>query len=804
MGQNIWHLKKTRCSLADVARTVDGTKWTTTGRLALAIGVLCASSCGEASPVVVIGEVEQLASCGRAGDTTTTLHNVGGTPLSWSGLLIGVEGATLDPPAGVIPTHSSVAVTVRIPPQPLSEPITLTLTIQSNDPKRPRIDVPIRVVRSGAVLELDKDRVDFGFMPAGVAAPPQNIVVRNTGNEAATLSSPTTDGFAIAWAEPTVAPGASVKGTVTFSSAKVGVFTDVVSVKTDNACGADPTVTLRETNVDGIVGISPGTVDLGMVGCKRNAETGGKITVFNASKQPFDVQASAVAKTIGVAVSPAVATVPGEGQVDLAVSMLDVAPDTAPLVKDYFTGAIEITTTAPKDSAHVVPVVATPKGGIVILTTTPLVDFKKRAVVAAPATLTVGVQNFGNAPVTLDASAAGAFSTAPITLAAGAAGVIGVKHTPRPDDLGHDAITSIPLSSQDPLCAPLPITLQGTSHTWEKAVWASTPRGFIANGQTFACAVGESGHAYCWGANGSGQLGSAGTASTTPRVVFSVSGVTSLATNRSTACAVTNQNEVWCWGDNETGALGTGIKGGWALPAKVAGIMDAKRVALDGAGCALRTGGGVSCWGMLGFVGDGSSYSNGAVTGPVAVSNLTDAIALDGASTEMCALKADHTIVCWGEDPRTGFGGVLFAPAHTPVAVPGAAGAYEVALSGLGACFWTGTWDRYCWGTKTDGNTAYTVGYDGLPRIHDIAASGAVRCGINANGAIECTGFDDSGLLGMGYPTYANNVIGPGTLVTLGTEYALGIDPSGALLEWGTLPNTNTIVKPRQISGFDP
>lgn len=101
------------------------------------------------------------------------------------------------------------------------------------------------------------------------------------------------------------------------------------------------------------------------------------MTVFNASKQPFDVAASIVGTGL-FDVAPAMETVASESHIDIAISFPAV-PQSAPIVKDYFTGTLHITTTAPKDSPHDVPVVASPAGGIVVLTTAPLRDFAHRA-----------------------------------------------------------------------------------------------------------------------------------------------------------------------------------------------------------------------------------------------------------------------------------------------------------------------------------------------------------------------------------------------------------------------------------------
>ncbi len=83
----------------------------------------------------------------------------------------------------------------------------------------------------------------------------------------------------------------------------------------------------------------------------------------------------------------------------------------------------------------------------------------------------------------------------------------------------------------------------------------------ISAGHRFSCGVTSSGEAYCWGNNSNGQLGQ------DPATVTSTSVPTKLSTSLSFigigvgydhACAVTSDAEAYCWGANGTGQLGNG------------------------------------------------------------------------------------------------------------------------------------------------------------------------------------------------------------------------------------------------------
>lgn len=95
----------------------------------------------------------------------------------------------------------------------------------------------------------------------------------------------------------------------------------------------------------------------------------------------------------------------------------------------------------------------------------------------------------------------------------------------------------------------------------------------LTAGEYHTCGVTTGGQAYCWGRNGSGQLGN-GTRTDTSTPVLVNSSVTwrSLSAGELFTCGVAGtatgggtpagQGTVYCWGDNEYGQLGTGLSSG--------------------------------------------------------------------------------------------------------------------------------------------------------------------------------------------------------------------------------------------------
>ncbi|HEY0841023.1 MAG TPA: Ig-like domain-containing protein, partial [Vulgatibacter sp.] len=80
----------------------------------------------------------------------------------------------------------------------------------------------------------------------------------------------------------------------------------------------------------------------------------------------------------------------------------------------------------------------------------------------------------------------------------------------------------------------------------------------IACGEGHACALDDVGQAWCWGSNGSGQLGRPGGDSLTPVQVDGGLTFASIHASKSQTCAVATDGSLWCWGSNWNGRLGIG------------------------------------------------------------------------------------------------------------------------------------------------------------------------------------------------------------------------------------------------------
>jgi hypothetical protein len=171
--------------------------------------------------------------------------------------------------------------------------------------------------------------------------------------------------------------------------------------------------------------------------------------------------------------------------------------------------------------------------------------------------------------------------------------------------------------------------------------------GAIAVGRGFACAITSPAGARtvsCWGANSHGELGDGTRRSTyDPVLVRNVDAVVQLDAARDAACAVREDGLVACWG-----------RVGWDTaehdtPRLVPNLADVAEVALGYEHlCARTRSGGVTCIGNNERSQLGSTIPTDDV-GRSTIEGLDDVVQLVAVDSLTCALRANHSIVCWGE-----------------------------------------------------------------------------------------------------------------------------------------------------------
>ena len=163
-----------------------------------------------------------------------------------------------------------------------------------------------------------------------------------------------------------------------------------------------------------------------------------------------------------------------------------------------------------------------------------------------------------------------------------------------------------------------------------KTVTAISQDGYVSSGSggyPHVCAIAD-GAAYCWGDNNSGQLGDNSTTDRSSPVAVVTSGVLSgktiedIQSGLNHTCVRAN-SAAYCWGNNGSGQLGDGTNTQRIVPvaaAQQAGKLTSSNVLAIGGGsnrgCAVVTDGRTFCWGLngQGQIGDGTTTNRNVPT----------------------------------------------------------------------------------------------------------------------------------------------------------------------------------------------
>lgn len=287
----------------------------------------------------------------------------------------------------------------------------------------------------------------------------------------------------------------------------------------------------------------------------------------------------------------------------------------------------------------------------------------------------------------------------------------------------------------------------------------------LAVGNGHSCALKTGGSVACWGWGNVGQLGN-GTTTVDQTSTVAVSGLTdavALDANSNHTCAVKSDGTVACWGSNSGGELGDGTTTARSTPVTVTGLSSVTAIALGSThSCALKSDGTVACWGssLYGRLGNGVTASQ-IFSSPVAVSGLSDAIALAAGDAHTCALKSDGSVACWGFNTNGELGNGTTTRSGTPVAVSGLANAIALASGYSHTCALKADNTLACWGYNPSGqvgngstvNQTSPVAVAGLSGVAAVGTGQDHSCALKKDGSVLCWGGNGSGQIGDGSTT---------------------------------------------------
>jgi alpha-tubulin suppressor-like RCC1 family protein len=308
----------------------------------------------------------------------------------------------------------------------------------------------------------------------------------------------------------------------------------------------------------------------------------------------------------------------------------------------------------------------------------------------------------------------------------------------------------------------------------------------ISAGNAFTCALDTAGLAYCWGQNGNGQLGNNSTTPTAVPVAVNTSGVLAGKTLTeisapdfgSHACALDNTGKAYCWGLNLNGQLGNNSTTQSPVPVAVntTGVLAGKTLTRVSAGaafsCGLDNTGKAYCWGLNtnGQLGNSSNTQSlvpvaVTTTGALSGKTLTE---VDAGSTFACGLDSTGLAYCWGQNNAGQLGNNSTTDSNVPVAVntSGALAGKSLTQITTGngfACALDTTGKAYCWGDNSQGQlgtnnfnsslvpvAVFTGGVLNGVSLTQISSGTNSTCAMDASSNVYCWGQNGNGQLGNG------------------------------------------------------
>jgi len=442
-------------------------------------------------------------------------------------------------------------------------------------------------------------------------------------------------------------------------------------------------------------------------------------------------------------------------------------------------------------------------GGTAVADRLEISDLSTGAVYQTTATSNVGAGSFSHTPshpVTTyklssrsgtnwissgaDAKSATCVLTAAMGVALSRAGGCAIRSTGTLWCWGYNGTGELGLGDDITRTTPAQV---GAATTWQQ----------IDGGEQHMCGTRTDGTLWCWGSNASGQLGDASSTDRTNPVQVSA-GVTTwkqVSSGTSHSCAVRTTGTLWCWGSNASSQLGTG--GGSVTSATQVGVATTWRSVSAGRAhtCAVRTDGTLWCWGLnaSGQLGMGDTTTR---TTPTQIGALTTWSMVATGDDHTCATRTDSTMWCWGANSfgELGIGSTSASPSPAQVA-SGTSWSF-VSAGANGACATDTAANAWCWGENSRGTVGDATTTDRNSPVQlsgasvlQIAVGASLACSIRSDAILRCWGSDGSGQLGQGTSSFDAPLAvdaSQWTTVSSGAEHTCGIKTGSTLWCWGS------------------
>ncbi|MEP7125287.1 MAG: hypothetical protein ABJE95_30430 [Byssovorax sp.] len=331
---------------------------------------------------------------------------------------------------------------------------------------------------------------------------------------------------------------------------------------------------------------------------------------------------------------------------------------------------------------------------------------------------------------------------------------------------------------------------------------------YVAAGYSHTCAILKDGSVWCWGENKFGEIGNGTTVGTTApvkvalpgfAVQISTGGISFMGIFGAHTCATLKDGSVYCWGSNGSGQLGVGSTTSATTPQPLA-LAGIKQVEAGGMHtCAVDTVGNLSCWGGDIYGQIGTSIKATSLS-PVQI--LTSVVQVVAGANHTCAIMQDATLKCWGMNVKGQLGIGTTTDCTTPCALNvgpdypknvvklSSGSLHTCAVDALGL---------YCWGSNGSGQLGFGSKTDAhLPQAVSLVGVTAIDLGANYTGAVAggklyMWGDNTDGQLGDGTPVseLVPKDVGLENVeqLALGDKHSCAITKAGVLSCWGANAN---------------
>lgn len=221
-------------------------------------------------------------------------------------------------------------------------------------------------------------------------------------------------------------------------------------------------------------------------------------------------------------------------------------------------------------------------------------------------------------------------------------------------------------------------------------------------------------------------------------------------------CALFPSQTVECWGSNWYSQLGDGTDNLQSnIPVPVLGLTNVTAIS---AGyrhtCALLADKTVKCWGdnSHGQLGDGTNTNRNSPVVVVGISNVV-AISSSGRSVSTCALLEDGTVRCWGDNSEGQLGdGTNVLRSNQPVQALNLNNVVSISV-GAQSCAVLGDQTVECWGINAAGfdpdgygqHSNVAVKVSELTDVVKVFSASGSTCALLSNQILKCWGWFPTG-----------------------------------------------------------